>query len=84
LDIPNLRCIFNKGGTNSDGQVYITFSRAGGGGGHAHVLIGYTFVDFGDGLVFDALDPDPSIKQTRTTLGTYFSKFPALVGFRQR
>lgn len=80
-DIPNLRSIMAKRGDK--GHIYLAFKRASGNGGHCHVLFGYTFDDFVNGLIFDALDPDPNVGQTRTTLGTYFSKFPALVGFRR-
>ena len=80
-DVPNLRSIMFKRGDN--GHIYLAFQRASGSGGHCHVLFGYTFDDFGNGLILDALDPDAGIGQTRTTLGTYFSKFPALIGFRQ-
>lgn len=80
-DVPNLRRLMFAGGSN--GHIYLAFQRAGGNGGHCHVLFGYTVDDFGNGLIFDALDPDPAVGQTRTTMGTYFSKFPALVGFRR-
>jgi hypothetical protein len=80
-DVPNVRKLLSR--EDGNGHIFLAFQRAGGGGGHAHVLFGYAFLDFNDGLVFDALDPDPAVGRTRTTMGSYFSKFPALAGFRQ-
>jgi hypothetical protein len=80
-DVPNLRALMFSRGAN--GHIYLAFPRASSPGGHCHLLFGFTVDDFGNGLIFDALDPDRNVGQTRTTMGTYFSKFPALVGFRQ-
>jgi len=80
-EVPNLRNIMFKRGEN--GHIYLAFQRATVSGGHCHVLFGYTVDDFANGLILDALDPDSTVGRTRSTRGTYFSKFPALVGFRQ-
>jgi hypothetical protein len=80
-DIPNLRRLMFTRAAN--GHIYLAFARASGLGGHCHVLFGFAVDDFANGLTFDALDPDPGVGLTRTTQGTYFSRFPALAGFRQ-
>ena len=59
------------------GHVYIAYSRPDGRGGHVNVLFGYA------GSSYSAVDPDPGIRQATRSHGYYFTRFPALVGWRE-
>ncbi len=78
-DIPRMQRILSE-----IGYIFVAFTRPAGGGGHANVLFGYARRDFvSDTLVFDALDPDPAVRTTTVPFSGYFTRFPALVGWRE-
>jgi hypothetical protein len=70
-DIPQVANVISE-----VGYVYLAFSRPNGSGGHVNVLYGFS------GNSYTAIDPDPQIGEVTRSHGFYFTRFPALVGWR--
>jgi hypothetical protein len=70
-DIPQMRRILKE-----IGYLYVAFSQPTGGG-HVNVLMGFS------PATFEAIDPDPKVRRIPRADRFYFSRFPALVGWRE-